>query len=272
MIERGVEEELQPGDRRVQRDRRRALVDQMQLEAAQVLGGRGVGRAVKKDSELAHGAHIAGLRLGLELAQVHVLEHALTQRRDARCRSVPDAAPVEERGGMPRSPTSQNQRPYEPPRPPRSAYRASGFVHWPGCSHWRRAAHERFMACQTVVRCVPNRLRICYRPIRVQTNGTTSDLSRGNADSNFVDTCVAQDGRLICTDPRRRARCTRSHVHRTAVTARPRGGRRASRGAFAATARAEREARSLLSRRAHRPRWRPHRRRGAPHASTMRPP
>ena len=91
-IERGVEEELQAGDRRVKRDRRGALLDQVQLEATQVLGARSVGRALKKDSELAYRTNIAGLRLGLELAHVHVLEHALTQRRDARSRSVHDAA------------------------------------------------------------------------------------------------------------------------------------------------------------------------------------
>ena len=44
----------------------------------------GVGRAREKAGKLAYGADIAGLRLGLKLAHAHVVEHALTQRRDGR--------------------------------------------------------------------------------------------------------------------------------------------------------------------------------------------
>lgn len=81
--QRNAEEELQSRQRRIERDRRRALVDQMQLETPKVLG-RGSVRQTFEVSKLAYGKHVAGLRLGLELTRVHVLEHALTQRRDAR--------------------------------------------------------------------------------------------------------------------------------------------------------------------------------------------
>lgn len=126
--QRDAKEELQSRERRVQRDRRRAMVNQMQLEQPKILGRGGVRRTAEELGKLAYGTHVAGLRLGLELAQVHVLEHALTQRRDARCRSVHDAAPVEDRGGLPRSTTSQNQQRNEQPQRRRSAYRDSGLV------------------------------------------------------------------------------------------------------------------------------------------------
>jgi hypothetical protein len=85
-VERDVKEELQSGDRRVERDRRGAAIDHVQLEAAQVLNGGAVGRALEEDGQLAHRAQIASLCLGLELPHAHVVEHALAQRRDARCR------------------------------------------------------------------------------------------------------------------------------------------------------------------------------------------
>ena len=45
--QRDVEEELQPGDRGVDVDRAGAGVDQVQLEAAQILGGGGGGGGVR---------------------------------------------------------------------------------------------------------------------------------------------------------------------------------------------------------------------------------
>src|SRR4029077_10486776 len=87
---------------------RRAVLDHVHLEAPQVLSARGVGRGLEEGSETAYCTKIAGLRLGLELAHAHVLEHALAQRRDGRSRDVHGPAPVDERGGLPRSTTSQN--------------------------------------------------------------------------------------------------------------------------------------------------------------------
>jgi hypothetical protein len=61
--QRDVEEELQPGERGVDGDRAGAGVDQVQLEAAQVLGGGGVGERPRKVGQLAHGADVALLRV-----------------------------------------------------------------------------------------------------------------------------------------------------------------------------------------------------------------
>ncbi len=46
------------------------------------------------------------------LAYAQVVEHALTQRRDGGSQGIHGPAPVDERGGSPRSTTSQNQRDY----------------------------------------------------------------------------------------------------------------------------------------------------------------
>jgi len=83
VIERDLEEELQPGDRRIERDRRDALIDQVQLVAPQVLDARRVGRAPKEAGKLAHRAYVVALRLVGELAHPHVVDHALAQRADA---------------------------------------------------------------------------------------------------------------------------------------------------------------------------------------------
>src|SRR5476649_3085832 len=61
LSERRAEEELQAGDRRVQRNWRHAVVNQMQLIASQVLNGGRVGRTSEKHSELSHHAKIVGL-------------------------------------------------------------------------------------------------------------------------------------------------------------------------------------------------------------------
>lgn len=80
--QRDVEEELQPGEGGVDGDRAGAGVDQVQLEAAQILGGGRVWRATQEGAELAHGADVALLRVLGELAHAHVLKHPLAQRRD----------------------------------------------------------------------------------------------------------------------------------------------------------------------------------------------
>jgi hypothetical protein len=53
------------------------------------------------------------LRLAAQLAHAHVVDHALPQRGDSGRRWVHGSAPVEERGGSPRSSTWQNQRRHE---------------------------------------------------------------------------------------------------------------------------------------------------------------
>jgi hypothetical protein len=50
----------------------------MQLKAAQILCAGGIGRPADKSRKLANGSNVCGLRLGRQLAQPHVLDHALT--------------------------------------------------------------------------------------------------------------------------------------------------------------------------------------------------
>src|ERR1700730_5063123 len=54
----------------------------MQLKPADVLGHSRVGRALEKRSEPFTAADMTPLRARTELARVHVLDHALTQRGD----------------------------------------------------------------------------------------------------------------------------------------------------------------------------------------------
>ena len=79
-VQRHLEEELQSGDRGVERDRRDAPIHAVQLVAAQVLDTGGVGRAAQPSGEMPHGTNVAALSLGRELAHPHVFDHASTQR------------------------------------------------------------------------------------------------------------------------------------------------------------------------------------------------
>ena len=82
LIERDLEEELQPRDRSIERYRRSAEIDQMQLVAPQILDRGRVGRAPKEGGQLSYRANVMALCLVRELAHPHVVDHALPQRRD----------------------------------------------------------------------------------------------------------------------------------------------------------------------------------------------
>ena len=81
-IKGAVEKKLQSGNRDIERDRRDAVIDQMQLIAPQVFDGCGVGRSPKKQGKPLHCADIAALSLGGEFAHPHFIKKALAQRRD----------------------------------------------------------------------------------------------------------------------------------------------------------------------------------------------
>ena len=83
-VQRDGEEELQAADGRVQRGRRDAVIDQMQLVIAQILHAGRVRRAPEILREVAHGADVIELRLLAQLPHPHVVDHALAQRTDAR--------------------------------------------------------------------------------------------------------------------------------------------------------------------------------------------
>src|SRR6202022_3609938 len=75
----------------------------MQLVAPQVLDSGGVGRAPEESGELTDHADITGLRVRCELAHAHVVDHVLAQRTDTLAGVGHGSAPVEERGGLPRT-------------------------------------------------------------------------------------------------------------------------------------------------------------------------
>src|SRR6266568_5594495 len=80
--QRDAEQEPQPGHDAVTVADARARLRQMQLEPADILRRSRLGRSLQKCSELLAAANVASLRARTELARVHVLDHALAQRRD----------------------------------------------------------------------------------------------------------------------------------------------------------------------------------------------
>ena len=76
MADRHFKEKLQPGNGRVERDRRDALINKMQLKVPQLLGGRGLGRAAQILGQLPYRTDIRFPRPEFEFAHSHVLDHA----------------------------------------------------------------------------------------------------------------------------------------------------------------------------------------------------
>src|SRR5271165_5044557 len=59
-----------------------AALDQMQLERAHIVGRGGIGRALQISRKPLAAVNMAALRMRVELARNHILDHALTQRAD----------------------------------------------------------------------------------------------------------------------------------------------------------------------------------------------
>src|SRR5262252_3151644 len=78
--QRHAKQKPQPGHDAIAIADARAALGKVQLEAANVLQGRRVRGSLQKCRELLAAADMAPLRSGTELACVHVLDHALTQR------------------------------------------------------------------------------------------------------------------------------------------------------------------------------------------------
>ncbi|EXL05053.1 hypothetical protein BG46_20660 [Brucella anthropi] len=79
---RGIEEEPQRRHVTVHRRHRDALALLPYLEAAQIIHGRGIGGAPEKAGKSSDIAQIVALGLVPEVAQVHVVDQALTKRAD----------------------------------------------------------------------------------------------------------------------------------------------------------------------------------------------
>src|SRR5262245_51777452 len=78
--QRDAEQKLHSGHDGGTIDYAEAGFDQMQLEEANVVGGRGVGRALEERRKALAALNVAALRMRPKLAGGHVLDHALTQR------------------------------------------------------------------------------------------------------------------------------------------------------------------------------------------------
>lgn len=81
-INHGIEEEPQRRHDTVHRRHRDALALLPYLEAAQIIHGRGIGRPSEKTGNSCDIAQIVALGLVPEVAQVHVVDQALTKRAD----------------------------------------------------------------------------------------------------------------------------------------------------------------------------------------------
>src|SRR5439155_1661827 len=79
-LERHGEEETQGRDRAVDARRLHAALRLVELEAAQILRCRRIGRAADEGRERPDVANVVVARLLAEAAHAHVLDHALTQR------------------------------------------------------------------------------------------------------------------------------------------------------------------------------------------------
>ena len=77
-----LEKEPQRRDRRVQADPGDTALAEVQLIAAQILRRGGIRGTPKEAGEILHPADVPALGLLRELAQAHVLDHALTQGAD----------------------------------------------------------------------------------------------------------------------------------------------------------------------------------------------
>src|SRR5215467_14152448 len=75
-----AEQELHPGHDPVAIADAEAALDQVQLKAANVVGGGRVGRSLQERRKPPAAVDVAALPMGPELACPHVLDHALTQR------------------------------------------------------------------------------------------------------------------------------------------------------------------------------------------------
>jgi hypothetical protein len=80
----------QPGHDAIAIANAHADLGQVQLEPADILSRRGIGRAIEKRSKPFAAVNVASLRARRELPRVHVFDHAMPQRSDgARAHEKP---------------------------------------------------------------------------------------------------------------------------------------------------------------------------------------
>src|SRR6266446_9357333 len=77
-----AEQEPQPGHDAVAIADAHPGLGQVQLEPADILSRRRIGRAIEKRGKPLAAVNVAPLRAGTEFPRVHVFDHAMTQRGD----------------------------------------------------------------------------------------------------------------------------------------------------------------------------------------------
>ena len=113
-------------------------LDQVQLEAADVVSCRRVRRAPQERGEAPAAVDVASLRMAPQLAGSHILDHTPTQRADGGISAhgelllseVANTSSSSGRGSPPRYNRALNSLPTPPMAPPRSGYRGSDLVPW----------------------------------------------------------------------------------------------------------------------------------------------
>src|SRR5262249_51504934 len=116
-----------------------SALDQVQLEAADVVSCRRVRRAPQQRGEAPAAVDVASLRMAPQLAGSHILDHTPTQRADGGISAhgelllseVANTSSSSGRGSPPRYNRALNSLPTPPTAPPRSGYRGSDLVHCP---------------------------------------------------------------------------------------------------------------------------------------------
>src|SRR5205814_3979002 len=111
-------------------------LDQVQLEAADVVSCRRVGRAPQKRGEAPAAVDVASLRMAPQLAGGHILDHTLAQRADGAISAhrellLSEVANTSSSSGRAPHPAISALSTRYPPRqraPPRSGYRGSDLV------------------------------------------------------------------------------------------------------------------------------------------------
>src|SRR5271166_1143630 len=85
--QRDAEQEAHPGHDPIAVADARAALDEVQLEAAHLVGRRCIGRAFEPGGEPLAAINVAALRVRVERARSHVFDHTLTQRTKATARN-----------------------------------------------------------------------------------------------------------------------------------------------------------------------------------------
>src|ERR1700726_1479783 len=135
--ERDAEQEPYPGHDPIAVADARPALDQVQLKSAHLVGRRRIGRAFEPGGEPLAALDVATLRVWVELARGHVLDHALTQWTDSgsvahgnSILSEVDNTSISGRSSQTRQRCPPSWLPVSRLLPPRSGLERSDFVLW----------------------------------------------------------------------------------------------------------------------------------------------